>query len=349
MRWQYLGVLEADEVFKIVNSGMILDSTFYMDRLEAYAWSRYLQRNGSLEDSWNQFVTEQYFVLDQGNSFSAPEILGSAAFGKFVCAQSEFDTYLRKQMTLLNPYTNIDTNLYPIAAFPTSDANAFAVNVPQADQFISNDDHGKIILVNLKLVGLFGHLLDYQVKILDGLLDEKEAYKQILQTVLHYLSYGLYGNLWMPVKRWYSNELVDEASRFIIAHELTHITLGHLATDTKTIVKLDPFGASGVSYLSEWDDEFEADFGALKILQMQHGRSTNLAIYMFLVSMELIEGVRASFYSWDRMGSTHPPAHLRLERLRSVIGSPRNYSWPTSFVKLGNDFEKVCQEASNLL
>ena len=138
--------------------------------------------------------------------------------------------------------------------------------------------------------------------------------------------------------------ILEKTGTVAFAHELSHISEGHLDAANKKNIALDQFGASASGYSFDWDDEFEADLEALEILEEVGGNSRYLSIYMFMLTLELFEKTNAIFYPNE---STHPPAKQRLERLIPIIGSPEN--WPESSVDFVNGFKRACKGALNEL
>jgi predicted Zn-dependent protease len=136
----------------------------------------------------------------------------------------------------------------------------------------------------------------------------------------------------------------------VIAHELSHLMLGHLETASETVGVIDEAFADTEATIFSHEAEFEADAaGAVLATEtaVRLGYSnalTSVAPYIFLKGIQVLDACQALH---DRptggIDSTHPSSEDRLNSMRAVmarhmVGKDPDENLPTVLKRIDQVF-----------
>jgi len=159
-----------------------------------------------------------------------------------------------------------------------------------------------------------------------NLKTNKKGHEFFLETLILYflfenLSYSkIYyeEDINMPL----SAVLWDTAELFIVAHEYSHIILGHLPAEKSFSKRFLDENSMLYQIVRNWDEEFSADTLAFQLTMAKNQNSgygsfaCYLGIEFLFACLGLIEKINNVEFS-----ETHPSAKMRIENLRQYIKS----------------------------
>lgn len=187
--------------------------------------------------------------------------------------------------------------------------------------------------VNLALTGLFDDQGQFEVPADTSHLEAAEPFDEaVLRTVDLIASTIIHGaprmaQPWVPPDKtlWPSVVTCTCMERFVLAHELSHVTLGHFErAGTFSAQVLEGQDEQAVAFAHE--DEFEADLAGftLAVSAARHRGDESilpyLAPYLFLRVVELYDtALRLFGVSPSGPLSTHPPTADRARAIRAAL------------------------------
>jgi hypothetical protein len=160
----------------------------------------------------------------------------------------------------------------------------------------------------------------------ENLKTNKKGYNLFLETLILYF---LYKDLSFS-KIYYEEDtninlsavLWDTAELFIVAHEYSHIILGHLPAENNFTKRFLDDNSMLYQVVRNWSEEFSADILAFQLTMAKNQKSgyglfaCYLGIEFLFACLNIIEKVYNVEFS-----ETHPSAQMRIENLRQHFKS----------------------------
>ena len=119
-----------------------------------------------------------------------------------------------------------------------------------------------------------------------------------------------------------SSVLWDTAELFIVAHEYSHIILGHLSAEKNFSKRFLDDNSMLYQVVRNWIEEFSADTLAFQLTMAKNQKSgyglfsCYLGIEFLFACLDIIEKIYK-----DEFSETHPSAQMRIENLRQYFKS----------------------------
>lgn len=198
------------------------------------------------------------------------------------------------------------------------------------DLVIFCNSMSKIVATCLTRGNSLGDRLDIKSRRILRNARSKDVHFRAVDLVVNSVVLGLAGKsmAWMPDAAAVPVQMIlgNSMQRFVVAHEISHLALGHLDTAAESVrVDAEHLPDTDAIIFSH-QAEFEADIlGAMVALQMNTESGapnllSSIGPYVFMKAIQLLEASQSIFgQNEGGIESTHPPATLRAQNLHEWL------------------------------
>jgi hypothetical protein len=254
-----------------------------------------------------------------------------------------------------------------IGTLPTSELNARFFHVPESDQYLIIFDYGMFIFALLlsKIVSMAFPLTHGENNTIKFVLDDEAIDKQLAENSVIvqrfqelFTAHILYGSpakapAYTLDKNYYkvAQMLWKLMELFIIGHEYGHFILGHTDSPKAEVTMV---GEKTKAFLPVWNQELDADAIGLSLLlraSTQGGTDPAFCfcgVNLLLSCSDIIDRawsmVKYGNENHRQSQETHPPSHVRCERLRETLRSWLPDGQAETLIRVGGKVERIVEQ-----